>query len=244
MGKLLTLSSLTLLAFAGTAAAANSGNISVSLSPNKVSKSSKLSVTASGFPAAGLPTSAQFTVQKGFISSAKSVPVLCSAAQASSNSCPAGSKIGSGSASVTGTYLGLTIPDTVSFSMFLGAPSGGDIASVVVTGSDSYLHDTVTGSGLLQKSAGGGLTLSFPHFPTIQNLPSGATITLNSLSLSASASRTAKITVGKGKHKKRKKVTYALITNPSTCAGSWTGSATVVFPSGPITKPLSTSCTK
>ncbi len=52
-------------------------------------------------------------------------------------------------------------------------------------------------------------------------------------------------TVGKGKHrhKVKRKVTYALITNPSSCTGMWTGSATVTFASGPVSRPLSTPCT-
>jgi hypothetical protein len=227
------------LAFAGTAAAANSGNISVTLSPNKVSNSSTLTASASGFTATGLPTSADFKVQKGFQTSIKSVAQLCSASQASNNACPAASKIGSGTAVASAAGL----HDTISFSLFLGPPTGGNVGSIVVTGSDAYFHYTATGSGELLKIPGGGLELSFPHFPSIHNLPQNITITLDSLSLTAHATRTVKVTSGKGKHKHKKKVTYSLITNPSTCTSQWTGSATVTFPSGPVTEPLSTPCT-
>jgi hypothetical protein len=235
-----------MLAFAGTAAAADAATVSVSLSPDKVSKNSAMMVSASGFPAAsGLPTSAEFKVQKGFATSAKSVSVLCSASQAASSSCPAASKIGTGTASVTGTLGLVSVPDTVNFQLFLGAPKqAGDVASVDVTGSDTGgLATNITGSGRLFKAAGGGLDLLFDQFPTIA-LPPGTTVTLNSLSLSASATRTVTVKVGKRKHRHKKKVTYSLITNPSTCTGQWTGTATVTFASGPITQSLSTPCRK
>jgi hypothetical protein len=145
---------------------------------------------------------------------------------------------------VTGTLLGQAVPDTVTFTLFLGAPKqAGDVGAVDITGSDTVLHQTITGSGRLFKAAGGGLDLLFDQFPTIA-LPAGTTVTVNSLSLSASATRTVTVKVGKRKHKHKKKVTYSLITNPSTCTGQWTGTATVTFASGPVTQSLSTPCTK
>jgi hypothetical protein len=230
--SLLVVSSLTGLVFAGTAVAAGS-SISVSLSPNKVKKNSHLTVNASGFPAqSGLPTSAEFLVQPGFKTSPRSVSKLCSP---SASSCPSASKIGTGIAQVTASVLGQNIADTVNFRLYLGKPKqGGDIASVEVFGSDTYLHQSANGSGRLFKSSSGGLELLFDQFPTVSGVPSGATITLNTLSFNAGAKRTVT--------RHHKKVTYSLITNPSTCTGQWTGSGTVTFSSGPVTQTFSTPC--
>jgi hypothetical protein len=235
MRKLITLSSLAGLAFAGTATAASAATISISLHPDKVKKHASLSVSATGFPTENsLPTSAEFQVQPGFKTSIKSVSKLCSP---SASTCPAQSKIGSGTAQLTGSYLGVSIPDTVTFTLYLGSPKQpGDIASVVITGSDTYLHQTLTGSGRLFKTASGGLELLFDHFPSVSGLPSGTTFTLNSLSFTAGATRTVK--------HHHKKVTYSLITNPSTCSGNWTGSGSVTFGSGQtVSQNFSTACT-
>jgi hypothetical protein len=243
MRKLFTFSALSALALAGTAAAASSPSISITLKPNKVKKNSTLTVNASGFPTeTSLPTSIDFHVQKGFKTSVKSVSQLCNP---SASSCPTASKIGSGTAQATGTIAGVSVNDTVNFTLFLGTPrQAGDVASVILTGSDTVLHQTASGSGRLFKDSSGGLELLFDKFPTVVGLPAGTQITLDSLSLTAGAKRTVK----KKKTIHHKKVTvsttYSLITNPSTCSGSWTGSATVTFPSGPITVPLSTPCSK
>jgi hypothetical protein len=243
MRKLITLSSVAALVFAGTAAAASSPSISISLSPNKVKKNSTLAVNASGFPAeSGLPTSMELQVQKGFKTSVKSVSQLCNP---SASSCPAASKIGSGTATATGTIGPLSENDTIDFTLFLGTPQqGGDIASVILSGSDTLFHQTLSTTGRLFKDSAGGLELLFSQFPSISGIPSGTQITLNSLSFTAGAHRTVKKKVRRHHKKVTVKTTYSLITNPSTCSGSWTGSATVTFASGPVSSSFSTACRK
>jgi hypothetical protein len=234
MRKLITLSSITGLVFAAAAAAASAANISISLHPDKVKKNSTLSISATGFPTeTSLPTSAEFQVQPGFKTSLKSVSKLCNP---SASSCPAQSKIGKGTAQLTASNLGLSIPDTVNFTIYLGtAKQAGDIASVVLTGSDTYLQQTLTGSGRLFRTSGGGLELLFDHLPSVSGLPSGISITLNSLSVSAGATRSVK--------HHRKRITHSLITNPSSCSGSWTGSGSVTFGSGQtVSQNISTAC--
>jgi hypothetical protein len=114
---------------------------------------------------------------------------------------------------------------------------------VILMGSDTLLQQHANGSGRLFKDSTGELELLFDQFPSIQ-VPSGTTITLNSLSLNAGAKRTVKRKVRRHHHTVTIKTTYSLITNPSACSGSWTGSATVTFPSGSLALPLSTPCTK
>ena len=224
MHKLIAVLPITMLAFAGTAGAAGGPSISISLAPDKAGKNSKLTVNASGFPTeTALPKSAELKVQPGFKTSVKSVKQLCSPG---GSSCPAASKIGTGIAQVTGSLLGQSISDTVNFTLYLGKPKqGGDIASVEVFGSDTYLHQSASGSGRLFTDPAGGLELLFDQFPTISGVPAGVSITLTSLSLNVGATRTIH-------HHHHHKTTYSLITNPSSCSGSWTGSGTVTFSNG------------
>jgi hypothetical protein len=243
MRKLFTLACLTMLALAGTASAAGGANFSISLQPNKVKKNSKLTVNASGFPAeSSLPTSVELQVQRGFKTSVKSVSQRCSP---SASSCPAASQIGSGNAQATGSLVGLSENDTINFTLYLGTPvQGGDIASVIISGTDTLLHKTVRGSGRLFKDSAGGLELLFDKFPTIEGLPAGTTVSLGSLSFTAGKTRTVKKKVTRHHKKVTVSTTYSLITNPSSCSHSWSASATVTFTTGPVTEPLTTPCTK
>jgi hypothetical protein len=253
--KAVTFSLLALFALAASASALSPGQVSATLSPNKIKASSKLSVMAQGpFPGvSGLPSSLALFAQRGFKSDARSVATKCTAQQAGSSQCPAGSKIGNGSATAqvqtnvglgSGTY-------TVPFTLFLGpAQQSGDIASVVLQGSVTLPvvgTQKLSTTGRLFKVAGTyGLELLFANFPTIM-LPTGvtATITLNQLSFSASASRVVKKTVKVHGKKKKVKVRYSLITNPPTCGKSktWSAKVVVTFPSGgSITKTPTTPC--
>jgi hypothetical protein len=232
MRKLFALTVLTALAFTGAAAAAGGGTVSVALHPAGVSKRSHVTISASGFTETSLPTRAEIHIQKGFKTSLKSVAELC----ANPSACPSASQIGSGTAQVTASTIIGQVTDTVNFTLYLGRRQvAGDIASVIVTGRDARYGITASGSGRLLKDSSGGLELLVDHFPTIQN-PAVSSVTLNSLSLTAGAIRTVK--------KHHRKVTYSLITNPSTCSGHWTGTATVTFPNAQSSNSLSIPCIK
>lgn len=234
---MLSLTGLAVLAGAAGAAAAT-GTINVSVTPNAASARSELAVSVTGpfSSASGLPTGVQINVQNGFAASARSVAALCTASQARSNSCPSNSRIGSGQATATATLIGQV---TVPLTLYLGAPQqSGDIASVVVVGtvSGSSAHAT----GRLFRPVGGGLELLFSSLPSF-NIPAGITVTLDNLSLNAKAIRTITKTVKHHKHKHKIKSHYSLITNPSNCAsGHWSGQVTVSFANG---TPLSQSVT-
>lgn len=228
---LLSISCLAGLVLVGTAGAVSGPTTRIVLRPNKAGKNSTLTVSGSGY-ASPVPTSAELLVQKGFKASRKSVSKLCNR---SASSCPVQSKIGSGTAQVSFRYLGLTGTVPVNFKLYLGTPrQAGDIASVIVVGSASYAGTSYSarGSGRLFKSST-GLELLVDQFPAVHGLPSGISLTLDSLSFSAGASRTVK-----GK-------TYSLITNPLTCRGAWTGLAIFTFADGrTLSQSLSTACRK
>ncbi len=204
--------------------------MTITLSPNRPSAASALTVTATGpFPQqSGQLRSAAITTQAGFSSNARSVAVLCTATQAANGTCPPGSRVGGGAAAVTGTYGTFSRQDTITFSLFLGVPGRrGDIASVVIEGSDSVFHQSAHVTGRLFKAPGGGLELLFDQLPQY-SLPTGTQVTLDRLNLQAHAVRTVA-----GKRKHRHQTRYALITNPPTCSGAWSATLALSFSSGP-----------
>jgi hypothetical protein len=204
--------------------------VSIKLSPNRPSAASTLSVTASGpFPqASGQLRSVELDAQRGFASSARSVASLCTAGRAADGACPAKSRVGGGSAEVTGTFAGMAHQDTLTFSLFLGAPQERrDIAAVVISGTDSLFHQSFHASGRLFKATDGSLELLFDHLPSY-SLPPGTTVTLDRLSFTAHAVRTVR--TRHGGHTRRTR--YSLITNPPTCPGAWTSRLVLAFSDG------------
>jgi hypothetical protein len=230
------------VAVTGVAAAAAPNTVTATLTPKAVKKQSTLHVTAQGpfSGVSGLPQTLVIDVQKGFASSVKAVKTLCTSQQEGSNSCPNSSRIGQGNASVS--VLGAT--SQVLLTLFLGKPQhNGDIATIDVLAQSQVLNarQSVTGRLLPHN---GGLEIRFDQLPTFAaQIPAGITPTLNSLYISAGASRTLTVTTGKGKNKK-KKVKYALITNPSTCSGSWVGNLVLTFASGTVSRTLAIPCSK
>src|SRR5437763_12824247 len=206
MRKALALSAVITLAFAAAAVAAGP-TVQVTVTPGTPSAHSTLKILATGpFSQSGLPKSLKLTAQKGFQSSAKSVPVLCNSRSSkvtsdSPNPCPAGSKIGSGK--VVATFSGLE--ETAPFTLYLGKPrQTGDIASIVLSGTAAGMTDNVVGR--LFKPSNGSIEILFKKLPSA---PSG--VTFKRLSLSAHAVNG----------------THSLVTNPSSCSrGHWTGSFT------------------
>jgi hypothetical protein len=229
---------VTLIASTAGVAAAASGTVTVTLNPNRPSANSALRVSAQGpfkQPAGkGRVTSLRLEVQKGFSSSAKAVKVLCSSSKASNGTCPSESKVGSGSAVVTGTVNGVSGQDTITFQAFLAVPEKtGDIASIVLHGTDSVFHKSGQTRGRLLRTSSGGLELIFTSI-TGSSAPRATKITLDRLSLHVRAVRRA--TNGH---------TYSLITNPSRCPGRWHGALVITYSNGtPTTRPLTTACSK
>jgi hypothetical protein len=249
MRRLLIITAVMSLAGAGIAAAAGGGTATTTLTPSKASAPAGITISLTGLSGfSGLPSSVAVLLQPGFIASAKSVPVLCTTEQWQSNGCPSTSQIGTGS--VGATFLGSSL--TVPIKLFLATPlQPGDIAAVILSGSLDGINLTI--SGHLLVPAQGGLELLLSSFPS-------EPVTLDSLTLSARASHTKTVTkrvtetvttgTGKNKHKHKKKVkktiktVYPLITNPSTCKGTWTGTATLTYASGTDSLPFSVACTR
>jgi hypothetical protein len=113
---------------------------------------------------------------------------------------------------------------TVPFTLYLGRPRRtGDIASIVLSASVPFVG-TRNVVGRLFKASNGTIDILFNKLPSA---PSGVTITVNHLNFSAHAVNG----------------THSLITNPPSCTGGhWTGSFTLTFSSGTVTKQTSIPC--
>jgi hypothetical protein len=227
--KALALSAAITLTFAAAALAAGP-TIKVTVTPDTPSAHSTLKLSATGpYSQSGLPKSLEMTAQKGFQSSAKSVPILCNSKSSkvtsnSANPCPAKSKVGSGKvvANVTSPPLG---QQTVPFTLYLGKPRRtGDIASIVLS-ADVPIAGTQNVVGRLFKAGNGSIEILFNKLPSA----SGVTVKVKNLNFSAHA-------VNGG---------HSLITNPPSCnKGHWTGTFTLTFASGTLSKHTSIPCSK
>jgi hypothetical protein len=230
MRRLLAALAVAMVCLGVSPAVAQDGSIHATLSPDQPSAASTLELNAQGpfkQPTDGQVTSVRFGIQRGFRSSPKSVAVLCSSTQADDGSCPSESQIGSGSATVTGEVNGVSGQDTINFKLFLATRTRtGDIASVVIEGSDTVFHRSGHTRGRLFHPNSGGLALLFKI--SSSSAPQGARITLDRLTLKAGAVRTVVIR----RHGHRSHATYSLLTNPPSCAGSWKSTVEVRFSNG------------
>lgn len=259
--SLLALATAALVTLGGAAgASAQEGVGSVGLNPNKVSAASNAQIAIAGVTGfSTLPTGVELLLQPGFTSSIKAVTALCSGMAATTGNCAPASQIGTGVVQVSFFGSGTA----VQVALYLGPPlQSGDISSVVVVG--NFQGTALNITGRIFTPPGGGLEVLLPSFPSLP-------VTLTSFAVSLSASQTQikhltkRITKthtkfvyrGKGKKRHRVKVkykthktihytvrvVYSVVTNPSTCSGTWTGTAILTFASGVDSLPLSTACT-
>lgn len=244
------LAAVTSLVVASTAAAA-SGAVTASLTPNTASSPSGASITLTGPFPVGLPTSLSVQIQPGFTSSLRAVPTasLCTPAQGTQGTCPAGGQLGTGSIVAT-TPLG---PQTIPLKLWLGAPSqAGDISTI-------YMYGKLDGiafpaAARVFTPSGGGIEMLISKFPSLPPAFAAIQITIQSMTFDAKAITTVKKVVtkvtGKGKHRKKHKrtvrTTYSFLTNPSACpaVGTWGGTAVATFAAGASTVQFASPCAK
>ena len=215
------------------AAVAQAPATKITFNPDQAGKGSTLSVEVQGDEAfAGrTPRTVSVLVQRGFKLEPKARSVSCS----DPDNCPAASRIGSGRAVIVAEgsiFTGGPQEFTAELTLYLAkAQVKGDRAGLVIT----YREPRTGASGRLVgrviRLASGpygyelrteGLDSTAPSFP-------GVTARLRSLQFTAGARRTVRI---KRKRRRARKVTYHLITNPSTCDGAWENRVRAEFPDG------------
>lgn len=148
-----------MLLIVGVALAVTYRIFKVSVTPNTPAAHSKLHVSAAGGVSNGLPPSGplELIAQKGFEASPGSVPVRCRlpVSAHSRRPCPAGSKIGSGSALADEPST-----TTAVLRMYLAKPEHkGDIASIVLSVNADQTKNVV---GRLFKTNSGSVETVFP----------------------------------------------------------------------------------
>jgi hypothetical protein len=224
------------LAIAG-AALAQSPDLAIRLDPNLVGRPSALVIEAegqSGQTDGRMPKSIVLSVQRGFKLDPRARAARCSPRQARNFNCPEASRIGGGKAVVTAS--GAIIPGgsqdfTASIDLYLAPPQRNhDVAGLVVAIEEPTTGQRGTATGRLVRRGSGpyGYELRFEDLAGGQAPPPGITIELKRLDLRAGARRS--VAVGQGEERHR--VTFSLITNPSTCDGTWNGRAVLRFSDG------------
>lgn len=237
-----------LLVLPGATAIAQAPAIGVTLSPNTAGDGSRLQLTMDGsqlgLTPAQTPKGVRLDVQPGFKFDVKAVAERC---KPTADKCPDASKIASGTASAAINLLGLDNAVNATLTAYLAAPQqSGDLAGIVLKAEVPSFGRSLTSTGRVLKTAGGGLQLRFDDVIGGAAVPAGVQVALKQMSLTAGASRTVtttktkkkKVKVKGSKRKVTKKVKvkvrtkHHLLTNPRTCSGTWTGTATVALSDG------------
>ncbi|MFA9272353.1 MAG: hypothetical protein ACEQSX_16690 [Baekduiaceae bacterium] len=241
----------------GVATAQGDDAFSVTLTPNVADKGTVVDVEVDGakLGAAGngpAPTGARLVAQKGFRFDPEAVAETCT----DDTACPAGSRVGSGTANATVTFLGASRPVVADITAFRGTPvKSGDLAGIVVDVNVPGYGQRFTAKGRALQSAE-GLELRFDDIAGAGQVPAGVSFRLDKLSLNVGAHRTVTVTRTKtrkvktrsGKTVRRKvkvrvKVRRDLLKTPRSCDRTWTARGVITFADGLArTEPFSIPC--
>jgi len=229
------------------AGAQSAEDVTVTLDPAVAGKASRLTVVASGEATSSgqeQPQSLSLLIARGFEVDPRSRAKRCSEQQLMDLSCPAESRVATGTAQGSATFFGQTFPFSATIEAFL-APRAqpGDIAGVAVVVREQSSGRSGSGKGRLLRTGGTGpfgIELRFDDFPAA-DVPAGVTVKLDRLELSVKASRSVR--VKRGRRKRSRRVRHHLIRNPRECSGSWPYQTRVQFPSSELVRDGSVACT-
>jgi hypothetical protein len=221
-------------------------DVTVTLDPAAAGKPSRLTVVASGEATSSgqeQPQSLSLFIARGFKVDPRSRAKRCSEQQRLDLSCPAESRVATGTAQGSATFFGQTFPFSATIEAFL-APRAqpGDIAGVAVVVREQSSGRTGSGKARLLRTGDSGpfgIELRFDEFPAA-DVPAGVTVKLDRLELSVKASRRVRVKRPRRKPRYRR---YHLIRNPRECSGSWPFQARVQFPSSELVRDGSVACT-
>ena len=248
----LTLGLALALGVVAGAGAQTSEDVTVTLDPALAGKPSRLSVEASGEAASSgqeLPRSLSLFIARGFRIDPRSRAKRCSEEQRMDTSCPAQSRVATGSLQGSATFLGQTYPFSATIEAFLAPRADpGDIAGVAIVVREQSTGRSGSGRGRLLRVADDGpygIELRFEEIPQV-DVPQGVSVKLDRLELSVEASRTVRLKRRRGNRRRanrpRRTRRYHLIRNPPTCSGAWPYQARVTFPSSELVREGSVAC--
>lgn len=231
------------LVLAAVCAAALSATLTVD--PNNAGKGTRATLDVTPPKPGQNPRSLRLRFVKGVRFDPRAVAVECTKQQASSDKCPAGSRIGGGTtnATVRSTSNPPLFPPTkvtIQVDLFLAPPQHqGDTAGVVV-------HFKVTQTGQQGHTIGRvrpidvapyGLQTGVDNLDTALQPPAGTRAHVDHIHLSYGVHRTV---TSNGKT-----VRYDLVKNPKSCAGSWPYELTLGYRTSPaVVKKGSIACTR
>ncbi len=218
-------------------AALAQGEVTVTLTPPKAAKPTRLSLTATGEAVSSgqeAPKSVSLFVARGFKFDARARAKRCRAGDANGYSCPVASRVATGSADGEATVpIFGKVPFTATIEAFLTPrQQRGDLAGIVVQARESRSGRRASFRGRLLRVAGGGqfgAELRFENFDFgQQTAPPGASAKLTSFTLGVSAKRKVRKRVGR--HRRLRVRRYYLVRNPRRCTGSWPYQLRAAFP--------------
>jgi hypothetical protein len=170
-------------------------------------------------------------IARGYRFDPRAARAKCTLAQARASSCPAASKIGSGTGQVT-VFPPSGPPQELALDItFFITPKQrhSDISGLVLAAGQPGSPLTFDLIGRMVRVPRGRYGLELRFADTAAELPSNVTVQLHRVNVHFGTQRTA--TVGKGA--RRKRVTYHLLTNPPTCAHrGWPFLLTVSYSTG------------
>jgi hypothetical protein len=213
------------------------GEVTVTLTPPKAAKPTRLALKATGEAVNSgqeAPKSVSLFIARGFKFDSRARAKRCRAADAAAYSCPVASRVATGSADGEATVpIFGTVPFTATIAAFLTPrQQRGDIAGIVIQAQEARSGRRASFRGRLLPVAGSdqfGTELRFENFDFgQQTAPPGASAKLTSFTLGVSARRKVRKRVG---HRRRLRVRrYYLIRNPRRCTGSWPYQLRAAFP--------------
>lgn len=233
---------LTLAALVAPASAQAPDGLTITLSPNTTASGATLTARVDGSKLdktqqAKPPRRVLIASPAGMRFDPRAVGATCNARQAAAHTCPAASKVGSGSAVVSVKLFGIPREVTATLTGYLGTARKGDLAGLIIDGRVSGQRMTSSGRILRATSTRGPAVLF--DFPDV-DVPAGISATLKSLMLSAGAQRDEKV---RDKSTGRTRtVRHHLLTTPKACKRTWTASSTLTFASGPVTVTVPIAC--
>lgn len=171
------------------------------------------------------PQSLSVLFQRGFRFDSRARAGRCSDQRAENGTCPASSRIGTGTADGTATTLTGPVHFTAQIEVFLARPRvSGDLAGVVVEVREPQSGVRGSGHGRVIKLSSGqfGTEVRFDVSGGAGEPPAGVTsVEIDRVRLRVGARRTVRTTRQTSRGPRTVRRRYSLITNPRTCRGEW-----------------------